>query len=816
MTRRCKKASPFIVVLLLISMMLPVFAFNHNDVMADTMGVTEFVQRLYTVTLHREADDAGLAYWVEKLSTGKATGVSVAYGFIFSEEFQAEECSNDDYVEYMYEAFFGRASDEAGKQYYLERMNNGTSRESLFSGFANSVEFYNLCNSYGIVTGTYVMGKNVHKVAKVNLFLERLYQTLLSRSCDKDGMVYWTNKLVMGTTSGAEVTYGFLFSDEYRAKNKTSEEILCDMYVAMMGREADDAGKAYWMRAYNNGYTDLRVFNYFVVSTEFTDICNSYGIVRGDMLNKSVVWARNNMATPTPRPTATNTPRPTATNTPRPTATSTPRPTSSVNRETSCTVYFLASNVTSISIPSGYETSHRIVAAPGATFRTNSSNIQVNSNGVVSPKATTWYWRNGFGTTARPSDMTGVTVVNEYSAGTYTVTVTDSTGSYNVTVNVKNYLNVYVDNEESRIISQIITAGMTGQQKVNAITRYVAEHYSYSASYSSASGMILNGCGDCWASSYLIIDLCQKAGIRAMIHNANWQSGAGSGHRNVIAEADGVIYELDSGYTGTAPRYYKVSAYTEGYRISSNGIISEYVSLDPINGAFVIPETVGGITVTGFSRSFLFDTVQATNSTITSITIPKTVNRIADQSFYIYNESLTAINVAAGNTSYKSVNGIVYTKDGKTLVAVPHGYTFANGTFNIPSGVTSIMGYAVSYVPGLRVATIPSGCTTVGEGAFFACRNLTTLTLPNTLVTISDGAFNSLSALTQITIPSSVRTIGQAAFYGNSSLTVTFRTSTVSIGSNAFSDSSGVTFVGASGSTAQSYASTRNIVFRVG
>ena len=166
-----------------------------NAASFNEQGVTDFVTRLYDICIGRAPDAAGLADWTGQLKNGKATGVSVAYGFIFSQEFQNKGYTNDEYVEIMYNAFFGRASDPDGKANWLSAMNSGMTREELFLGFANSVEFFNLCKTYGITAGCHVLGKDYQKVAKINLFVERLYNIILSRPCDQAGMIDWSTKL---------------------------------------------------------------------------------------------------------------------------------------------------------------------------------------------------------------------------------------------------------------------------------------------------------------------------------------------------------------------------------------------------------------------------------------------------------------------------------------------------------------------------------------------------------------------------------------------------------------------------------------------
>ena len=78
-------------------------------------GISDFVTRLYDICLGRNPDPTGFKTWTEQLSNGENTGVGCAYGFIFSNEFQNKNVSNDQYIELMYNCFFGRASDPEGR-----------------------------------------------------------------------------------------------------------------------------------------------------------------------------------------------------------------------------------------------------------------------------------------------------------------------------------------------------------------------------------------------------------------------------------------------------------------------------------------------------------------------------------------------------------------------------------------------------------------------------------------------------------------------------------------------------------------------------
>ena len=121
---------------------------------------------------------------------------------------------------------------------------------------------------------------------------------------------------------------------------------------------------------------------------------------------------------------------------------------------------------------------------------------------------------------------------------------------------------------------------------------------------------------------------------------------------------------------------------------------------------------------------------------LTSINIPATVLRIDDASCFLNDSKLTAINVASDNPAYKSIDGVLYSKDGTELICCPTG----KGLVNIPDGVTSI-----------------------GYEAFYNNKNLTMVELPASLKKIDDVAFAS-SSLTSINIPENVEKIGYATF----------------------------------------------------
>ncbi len=156
-------------------------------------------------------------------------------------------------------------------------------------------------------------------------------------------------------------------------------------------------------------------------------------------------------------------------------------------------------------------------------------------------------------------------------------------------------------------------------------------------------------------------------------------------------------------------------------------------------------------------------------SSLTSVTIPNSVTEIGEGAFSGYS-SLASITVDPSNSSYKSIDGNLYSKDGKTLVQYAIGKE--GETFEIPTGVTTIGNDAFSECKSLKSIIIPNSVTSIGGGAFFDCSSLTSVTIPNSVTEIGENAFSNCESLKSIIIPDGVTTIGKYAFYNCKSLTI--------------------------------------------
>jgi len=126
-----------------------------------------------------------------------------------------------------------------------------------------------------------------------------------------------------------------------------------------------------------------------------------------------------------------------------------------------------------------------------------------------------------------------------------------------------------------------------------------------------------------------------------------------------------------------------------------------------VKGDYVIPSIMKGkpVTAIGF-RVF-------SGSSLTSVSIPESVTNIGNEAFDCV--TLENIQVAEGNGTYKSIDGILFSKSGKNLIFCPRGKSLNN--YTIPKEVNYIADNAFKGVK-LTEITIPESVTKIGKQAF--------------------------------------------------------------------------------------------------
>ncbi len=210
-------------------------------------------------------------------------------------------------------------------------------------------------------------------------------------------------------------------------------------------------------------------------------------------------------------------------------------------------------------------------------------------------------------------------------------------------------------------------------------------------------------------------------------------------------------------------------------------------------GTYAIPDNVDSIGKGAFAGC----------DRLTGVTIPDSVSRIGGRAFEGCG-SLTNIAVAATNTSYSTIDGVLFNKAQSQLIRFPPGWS---GSYSIPDGVTSI-GIAFAGCTRLTSVALPASLANIGFWAFRDCSSLTNITVhdANAFYSSVDGVLCN-KAHTQLircppgrtgsySIPPGVTNIGCQAFEHGSRLTdVTVPPSVTDVEVAAFAECTNLTAV---------------------
>ena len=184
---------------------------------------------------------------------------------------------------------------------------------------------------------------------------------------------------------------------------------------------------------------------------------------------------------------------------------------------------------------------------------------------------------------------------------------------------------------------------------------------------------------------------------------------------------------------------------TEGlaYTLSNDGTYAICTGIGTATGTkIVIGSQYKGVPVTEIKAKAF-----KSNSTITDVVIPNSVNSI-------------------GYSAFENCTNLT--------------------TVEIADSVTTIGSYAFYQCQNLTKIHIPKGLSIIEDRMCSECHNLTSVEIPDTVTTIEDYAFYSCD-LRQIVVPKNVTSIGIWAFAFNNNLrTVTIKGNVTSIGGYAF------------------------------
>ena len=224
------------------------------------------------------------------------------------------------------------------------------------------------------------------------------------------------------------------------------------------------------------------------------------------------------------------------------------------------------------------------------------------------------------------------------------------------------------------------------------------------------------------------------------------------------------VKEIQSGAFGQMSHLtaINVDAANPNFR-SDNGVLiekkdsKEWVAAYPLarpDAEYTVPEGVYGVYTNAFQRA----------SYLTKITLPASLKEspsTAEFNGYTSAQNLREIAVAAGNTAFKSVDGVLLSADGKKLIAYPNGKAGSSSTNPAYQGVTG--------QPNASVYKVPDGVESIEQAAFAQVNGLTAIEL-NGVKKLAKGAFDKAVKLRNVLLGPSVDTIEDGAFGGNNDL----------------------------------------------
>ncbi len=222
-------------------------------------------------------------------------------------------------------------------------------------------------------------------------------------------------------------------------------------------------------------------------------------------------------------------------------------------------------------------------------------------------------------------------------------------------------------------------------------------------------------------------------------------------------ETDGIYYNILSDSTCAVTGLYDPTGMMWGDNSSA------YV------GDVVIPDSVmcyGDTYVVTEIGSYAFFQC----SSLTSVTTPKTLKRIAEMAFDT--SSLRSVRLHDGLVS---------------IGEYAFQYCESLTSIDIPKTVSTIESSAFSGCSKLKTVVLPKQLTEISDHLFFACSSLTTVDIPESVKIIDQHAFNGCSSLETLDLPEEMTTLAYGAFWNCTSITAARIPQGIKSVSNCFS-----------------------------
>lgn len=168
--------------------------------------------------------------------------------------------------------------------------------------------------------------------------------------------------------------------------------------------------------------------------------------------------------------------------------------------------------------------------------------------------------------------------------------------------------------------------------------------------------------------------------------------------------------------------------------VIKEGVLDKYIGNEQ---NVVLPQSVKTVQLYAFENC----------TELVNVTIPAGVIHLYRKSFDRCT-NLESITVDEDNTEFKSIDGVLYSKDGKKLIFYPEGKKDSN--FQVPNHVTEIDEYAFKECKFLKKVNLSNNLKYIEFGAFENCDGLNEISIPSSVVSIATWAFGNCRKLKKV------------------------------------------------------------------
>ncbi|MFK7838690.1 MAG: DUF4214 domain-containing protein [Bdellovibrionales bacterium] len=170
-----------------------------DDIASSREGVELQIEAIYQDVFERPVDLEGLEFYADKIEAGDITIVDVAQDVVASEE------AVTNVIETVYQNALDRSADQEGLDHYVEQVQSGEqSLSDVVAEIAQSQEA--------------VDAAEARQVEATQNAIQDVYQDVLDREADADGLEFYTNKVLSGEIDVAGVRADIAGSPEARGE----------------------------------------------------------------------------------------------------------------------------------------------------------------------------------------------------------------------------------------------------------------------------------------------------------------------------------------------------------------------------------------------------------------------------------------------------------------------------------------------------------------------------------------------------------------------------------------------------------------------